>query len=224
MQGITPKQALRLGSELAGAMMNSEIGKKPIQEIIEDRKGMNDLGIVLVKAVELFLFNPAPIDSIGDWMDRNTIKLYPININYDLTIEEMIAKPRFDNDPYITSANFLRCKNKKTGIEKLELLLARPVPAEKIFSAKKVEKALDKEGFICVDLPELAALKDYTDDLLKQGVKYITALGENSRWRDPRRYVFVPSLELCPYNSGRVYLVPYNNYWLNYNWFVVRRK
>ena len=160
---------------------------------------------------------------IAEKVDENTIKLRVLSVNYDQTIEEMVRKSGFNNNSNITSTNFSKSKNGRNDVEEVELFLFRPVPAGQVYSTKNVEKAINKAGFISVDLPELSPIKEHCDELWDAGVKFITALGKSSRWRNPDGYVYTPYLDLSPDDRR------FNLYWVEVDWsddvwFVVRRK
>lgn len=160
---------------------------------------------------------------IAHRIDENTIKLRVLSVNYDPTIEEMVKKLGFNNNSYITSANFSKSKNGKTGTEEVELFLLRLVPAGEVCSIKNVEKAINKAGFISVDLPELSPLMEHCDELWEAGVKLITVFGKSSRWQNPFGFVVTPYLFLRP-DYRRFGLSWLERAWRDNGWFAVRRK
>jgi len=149
-------------------------------------------------------------------------KLKPLIINYDLTVEKMIAGLP-DNDTNVTSEHFPDCRAGKTGIEEAQLFLVKPVPSGKRLPTQDVEEILDKD-FVREELPALAVLKEYCDQLRAQEIQFITALGPNSRWANPDGGdVSVPCLGPHFVHRGFSLLLVEKD-WFDYDWFVCRRK
>jgi len=155
-----------------------------------------------------------------------TIELAVRKIDHGLSVEEMIVGYE-GNSSDLTSANYPDCHAGKTGIEEASLLLVQAVPGDGSEDTDEVLRIIDEVGFILLgELPDVAVLKDPADcdELWAAGVKYVTALGPNSRWQGPDSGdVYVVCLRLDPDNRS------FSDYWFGhrwygYDWFVVRRK
>jgi len=153
-----------------------------------------------------------------------TIGLAPVEINHDQSVEEMVGGFNFSNSD-INSENFPNVNGDKLGSEDVNLLLVRPIPSGKRYSTEKVIEMLDRAGFIPEDIPALSPLKakENADELWYAGVRFITALGENSRWLLPGGFVYVAYLDLSPDDRG-FGLYSLGRGWSGDDWFVVRRK
>lgn len=157
------------------------------------------------------------------------VVLAPLPINYDLTVEEMVAGVSKDKD--ITSKHFPNCRAGKTGVEEAQLFLIRPVPLRttvpfrKILSTQDVEKILNRVGFICEEIPALAALKKHYDELWAQGIEFIAALGPNSRWVNPAVDDDTGDLCLILDPDARGFnILSISCGWDSDDWFICRRK
>jgi len=113
------------------------------------------------------------------------IELTPLGVNYDLTVEEMIAGLR-NNNPNITSEHFPNCRSGRTGIvTEIGLCLVKPVPSGHGYSDPKAEEMVTAAGYSFEELPVLGVLKEHADELWNAGIQYIVARGPNSRWQRP---------------------------------------
>ena len=196
-------------------MGNRGVTNKMFQSVMDSRRRLDNIA-------SLFKGEAISKSIIAERIDENLVRLRLLTINHDDSVEEMVKELLGNSN--ITSANFPNCHNGKTGMEEVELFLYRPVPKGGNWSTEKVEKEIDKAGFISADLPELAILKDYANELWEADIRYyVTALGENSRWQDPNGNVRVAYLRLGP-DDRRFHLDWLENDWCGSDWFVVRRK
>lgn len=204
--------------ELQGIIANSDILEMIVRMGEERLKCVNRNNLAAVLRSEA-----VPASIIAERVDDNIVRLRLLTVNHDIAIEEAVKGLPYVNSN-ITSANFPNCHNGKTGVEEVELYLYRPVPKGENWSYKKVEKAIAKAGFIPADIPDLAVLKDYADELWEADIRYyITAFGKSSRWQDPDGNVGVAYLLLFP-AYRRFFLYWLENDWRDGDWFVVRRK
>jgi len=201
--------------------LEEKMGKRDVTDemfgmAMSNRKKLDDIAAI-------FKDMPLTESIIVERIDKNTVRLRLLAVNHDQSVEEAVKGLPYVNSN-LTSANFPSCHNGKTGVEEVELFLYRPVPKSENWSHKKVEKAIDKAGFISADMPELAILKDYADELWEADIRfYITAFGASSRWQYPDGFVFVAYLRLFPdFRGFRLYRL--EDDWSGRGWFVVRRK
>ncbi len=197
------------------------------------RRGVTPEMVKMAKSSKAILENIALVLKAGvapsiiwEWIDEKTIRIRPLILNYDQTVEQMIAKEGLVNDGNITSIHFPNCKKKEMGTEEIELFLIAPVPRFTCYSITEVEQAIDKAGFKPADLAELSLLKNHMDDLRDVGIWNVIVLDEKSRWwqTDSIENVFVPYLRLGIGSRGFELSKLEGSGWGPGNWFVVRRK
>lgn len=167
------------------------------------------------------------------------IELVPVIIDYDLTVEKMMA----DYHPFeymmeecadrpigYATDYFPGCKEGRTGKQTRELLLYRPVPIGEYWGLSQIQTAIDLAGYVAEELPSLAALFPFVDslwDLFGHKVSFIHAVGSHSIWQHPDGAII--GTFLYP-NDGETH--PWDWRWRrdqsgegqNDNWYVVSRK
>jgi len=151
------------------------------------------------------------------------IELTPMGVNYDLTVEEMIAGYA-QSDPDITSEHFPNCRSGRTGIvTEIGLCLVKPVSSGsgQGYSDSKVEEMVTAAGYSFEELSVLGALKEHADELWNAGIWYIVARGPNSRWRSPLG-LDVVCFNLYP-GYRRFDLNRLENSWRGFDWFLCRK-
>lgn len=143
------------------------------------------------------------------------IEPVPVVINYDLTVEQMMAAYQpFDQlmeectaPAGYASDYFPSCKEGRTGRQTRELLLFRPVPVGEHWELDRVRAAIDRAGYLAEELPGLIALFPFVDslwDLWGNRVGFIHAVGPGSVWR-PREEDSVYGAFLHP-SDGKVHV------------------
>lgn len=153
-----------------------------------------------------------------------TIKLAPVDINHDQSVEEMIGDCKYNNSD-INSKNFPNVNGDKLGSEDVSLILARPVIPGERYPTDEVIALFDEASFVSEDIPALSSLKakNHTVELHAAGVHFIYAIGDNSRWQNPRGSVDVAYLRMSS-SDGGFGLRDIAFDWKDEDWFVVRRK
>lgn len=111
--------------------------------------------------------------------DFPVIELAPRSVRCDQTVEAMVAGLANTN-PDITSAHFPECRSGRQ--EQAHLFLAKPLSDRQHLPTDDVLRLLTEAGFVPEDLPSLALLKEYADELWEAGVYYVAALGAKSIW------------------------------------------
>jgi hypothetical protein len=142
--------------------------------------------------------------------DCPVIELRPLAVDFSRTIEDMVGGLQNTNAD-ITSAHFPECRRGKSGAAELRLFLAKPLQTRQHLPKEDVVQRLADNGFVPVDLPELAALKDHADELWAAGVPFVTALGDASVWQCPDGG-YSPYLILNPEDRG------FHLHWLEGEW------
>lgn len=149
------------------------------------------------------------------------IELAPLTVDLDQTVEQMISGlPNNNSD--ITSSHFPACRGGKSGKEQVRLFLAKPLDDRQHVALEEVLRRLDSVGFVPVDLPYLALLKEHADELWEAGVGFVGAPGSNSGWQGPDGG-YAPYLILNPEDRG-FHLHWLESEWGGPVWFLVRRK
>jgi len=130
-------------------------------------------------------------------------QIFPVTVNYDLTVEEMIEAGKYDwKNPDITSDNFPVTRR---GTSEVEIHL---VHFDRVIETEEVLRELDKMGLRPAELPELLALGAGSPDLQRQFP--IIALGSVFRRSHGHRHAPV-----LWGGSGRRYL---GLHWLGDRW------
>lgn len=157
------------------------------------------------------------------------VELAPLRVNYDLTVEEMIAGYPSDTD--ITSVHLPNCRRGKTGVVTEQgLCLVNPTRPHYGYSDPKVARTITAAGYIFEEMPVLASLKDHAKELWEAGIEHIVARGSQSSWKTPdygwppRESTYVVRLSLCPTKRrfGTCRIISDSSWWDN-EWFLCRK-
>lgn len=141
-----------------------------------------------------WLFAPVLLVSLGSgiWAYYNPplrlieVGRYPITVDYDRTLEEMIAAGKYDFiNSKITLANF-PIESGKSGQQKPKAIIIR---INQTTTAEELLKAMDRKDWRPGTLPERLALGEAYPALQRN--EWIIALG--SRWQDGG-YWYVPGI------------------------------
>ncbi|MFA6198140.1 MAG: hypothetical protein WC734_03235 [Patescibacteria group bacterium] len=140
--------------------------------------------------------------------------VFTVTVNYDLTLEEMIATGRYDwKNGDITADHFLVRGGGQAEIEIIIVHFGRDMRTEDVL------REIDARGFCAATLPELLALGVAKPEL--QRLFPIVALG--SVWRSPCHSLHVACLDSGNAKRG-LRLRWYENDWFdNYRFAVVRK-
>lgn len=164
------------------------------------------------------------------------IELVPVVINYDMTVEKMMADyhpfeymmQECADEPIGYAADYFPgCKEGRIGKQTRELLLFRPVPDGEYWGLSQIQAAIDKAGYVAEELPSLAALFPFADslwDLFGNKIGFIHAVGPHSIWQPPdgaiiATFLYTGDGETHPWNWARDLDRAKES-----DWFVVSRK
>lgn len=145
---------------------------------------------------------------------RKPRELYPIHVNYDLSVEEAIEAGDYQAvNESITSATFPSARH---GQAELEINLVR---FDRRITSEDVLRELDKEGLRAAELPELLAFGAAYPDVQRK----FSVVGLGSVWQDRKNYRNVPCLYAA--SEGRYLdLHWWDDGWYTYSRFATVRK
>lgn len=150
------------------------------------------------------------------------IELRPYLVNYDQSVEEMIAG--LPHNDCITSKRFPNCRGDKTGLKEIRAYLVKPT----FLLISTCLQLLNKNNFIPEDLPALAPLKEYAEEFYGSSIYSIVTLGANSIWQTPNTLCTTNRYAIClkshPDFRGFHLRNLEDNWHSSDNWFLVRRK
>lgn len=139
-------------------------------------------------------------------MPEAHILVVRVKINYDLSIEQMMGKPRHDEE--ITAEHFPNIRNGKSGTEETNLHLVtfhHPPPAYVPPDFDTYREFIDELGFIPEGFPAVASLAARSHLLARRWIYIVIPLDSGSGWQpafDPFHRSLYPCL-CC--NSVRHY-------------------
>jgi hypothetical protein len=170
MSGITPKQAALLAYEANRKLLDLEMPKNLIQEIIEKPALRKEVVTKMMEAVEDY--GSSLISRVVADYDLFTIYLKPITVEYYFPIQEMAGRVSA-NPPDVTFPDPPKVKAPKS-VDLVLRKLTSPggtVDYKGIKSQIKLNESwLKPAGFY-----ELAALKRYSLELFLAGAEHIVA-------------------------------------------------
>ncbi len=217
MKGITPRQALRGGSEFAGKLLSSSDLKSPeFQGFVEDPAKMN---AGMEAAVEAFVSAMRSL-SLAEGPNLNsdgsvTIRL---EVDGDKTDEQCVAEAK--EVGWWVNGNIrsdrrvkVRGQSKPKGVYEATVTLKKIVPSGSVWKKDKVTSVLGKPG-LDMDLRVLVALIPFRDELRKLGVNWIYGWGSRFRASDGDECVAYLDLE-----NRSVHLSWFEDGWNAHVWF-----
>ncbi len=182
MDGITPKQALRAGSEFAAKLMASPISSHELQSKIDNREKMS---VAIGNAVNAFISEQSPVQ--GPTMNDDGSITIRLKVDYDKTDEQCVAEAKAAGwwvNGYIRADRRIKVKGqtKKKGIHEVTVTLQKIVPSG-TWKQDKITRALGPAGSD-MDLHLLVALIPFRDALRKLGINWVYGWGARFRASD----------------------------------------
>jgi hypothetical protein len=186
-----------------------------LQSVLErvKKRGYSDDDILRVATAQ----GDSLLDKFADVMAeaaRKPTDVFPIVVNYDLSVEQAIAAGDYQAvHGEITAANF---PSTRSGQANLEIVLVR---FDHRMKSEHVLQELDKEDLRAAELPEFLAFGAKYPDVQRK----FSVAGMGSVWRDRKGYRNVPCLYEA--SEGRYLdLHWWDDGWYSYTRFAAVRK